>query len=247
MAPGASSWTRQRRPAETVGIDDGTGNNGIPLTHAPYMIFPDPPSGAPMINSRAFSFDARPYEVSGFSSGYGGNLIQQQLFNTQQMCLQQQNAMTTLTEMVNKLKQSIKNRDKQEREKRKNNADVSSEFLNLIGDGSSDLNVHSDNSDGELSSRDDNSSDDESVPVAKRQKTDSTETSKETAKESGTGTSNKKLEKLKNLESNFKKEKQYAEKVHEVVASTVNEGIEAVVEHKSDSVQALLKKYERKL
>ena len=48
---------------------------------------------------------------------------------------------------------------------------------------------------------------------------------------------------MKGLESKFKKEQNYSENVHDVVASTVNEGIEAVVDHKSDIVQNMMKKH----
>lgn len=241
VAPGASSGTNPgNRQSAVFGYDDGA-ETGASVSRPQYVTMPDPPSGAPMTSSRAFSFDTRPYEVSGFSSGYGGNLIQQQLINTQQMCLQQQQAMSALTDTVNKIRQSIEVREKQDSTKRKGDADDST-IRNYLDDTASDREINSDGSDGNASSHDENSSDEEGEPEPKRQKVqDHAEPSKESDKVG----SNKKLQKLKNLESNFKKEKKYAEKVHEVVASTVNEGIEAIVEHKSDTVQNLMKKYER--
>lgn len=244
VAPGASSGKNPaNRQSAIFGYEDGA-ENGASISRPQYVMLPDPPSGAPITSSRAFSFETRPYEVSGFSSGYGGNLIQQQLINTQQMCLQQQQAMSALTDTVNKIRQSIEVREKQETSKRKGDADDSRDFRSLLDETVSEGNIISDVSDdGNLSSHDENSSDEEGEPESKRQKVQEQEESSKD--ESGKGGSNKKLQKLKNLESNFKKEKKYAEKVHEVVASTVNEGIEAIVEHKADTVQNLLKKYDR--
>ena len=72
-----------------------------------YVIVQEPPSGASMIHSQGFSFDKRPNNTSRMVSGYGGNFIQQQLLPTQQMCFQQQQAMLTLTDTMNKLRQSF--------------------------------------------------------------------------------------------------------------------------------------------
>ena len=42
---------------------------------------------------------------------------------------------------------------------------------------------------------------------------------------------NSKIDKLKKLNSSFVKERKFSESVHEVVASTVNQGLEAPVDH----------------
>ena len=53
---------------------------------------------------------------------------------------------------------------------------------------------------------------------------------------------NSKIDKLKKLNSSFVKERKFSDSVHEVVASTVNQGLEASVDHKAEHVQTLLNK-----
>ena len=56
---------------------------------------------------------------------------------------------------------------------------------------------------------------------------------------------NSKIDKLKKLNRSFVKERKFSDSVHEVVASTVNQGLEASVDHKAEHVQTLLNKYDR--
>ena len=255
VPPGASPTVDpiNRNSASGVSALDGMNGGGITTTSRPhYVMMQDPPLLAPM--GRGFSLDGRPNETSGFSvSGYGGSsgsFIQQQLISTQQMCLQQQNAMTALTETVKQLQQSLVVRHTPKLSKRKRDkgpTSIFSDVNNDCADPPSESNINSDMSDGNISS--DESSSDEDEPVGKQQKLKNPEDAQSDKQQSPTETpkeaTNKKIEKLKGLESKFKKEQNYAANVHDVVASTVNEGIEAVVDHKSDIVINMLKKHVR--
>ena len=77
-----------------------------------FVFVQDTPSRAPR-SSHDFSCElsSRPNETSGF--------LQQQLIHTQQMCLQQQKAMTALTETVSKLEKSLNVREHSRSSKRK--------------------------------------------------------------------------------------------------------------------------------
>ena len=48
---------------------------------------------------------------------------------------------------------------------------------------------------------------------------------------------------MKKLNSSFVKERKFSDSVHEVVASTVNQGLEASVDHKAEHVQTVFNKY----
>ena len=54
-----------------------------------------------------------------------------------------------------------------------------------------------------------------------------------------------KIDKLKKLNSSFVKARKFSDNVHEVVASTVNQSLEASVGHKAEQIQTLLNKYDR--
>ena len=171
------------------------------------------------------------------------------------MCLKQQNAMTVLTETVKQLQQSLVVRQTPKLSKRKRDkgpTSIFSDVNNDCADPPSESNIISDILDGNISS--DESTSDEDEPIEKQQKLKNPEDGQSDKQQSPTETpkeaTNKKLEKLKGLESKFKKEQNYAENVHDVVASTViastvNEGIEAVVDHKSDIVINMMKKHVR--
>ena len=82
-----------------------------------FVFVQDSPSRAPR-SSHDFSCEllSRPNETSGFL---------QQLPNTQQMCLQQQKAMTALTETVSKIKKYLNVREHSRSSKRKVYASIS--------------------------------------------------------------------------------------------------------------------------
>ena len=139
VPPGASPAVNPINRNSTSGVSALDGMNGgeITTTSRHYdVMMQDPPMLAPM--GRAFSLDARPNETSGFSvSGYGGSsgsFIKQQLISTQQMCLQQQNAMTALTETVKQLQQSLVVRQTPKLSKRKRDKGPTSIFSDVNND-----------------------------------------------------------------------------------------------------------------
>ena len=87
-------------------------NKSAEQTGQSFVFVHDSPSRAPR-SSHDFSckLSSRPNLTSGF--------LQQQLLNTQQMCLQQQKAMTALTETVSKLQKSLNVREHSRSSKRK--------------------------------------------------------------------------------------------------------------------------------
>ena len=54
---------------------------------------------------------------------------------------------------------------------------------------------------------------------------------------------NSKIDKLKKLNSLFVKERKFSDSVHEDIASTFNQGLEASVDHEAEHVKTVLKKY----
>ena len=212
-------------------------NKSVEQTGQSFVFVQDSPSRAPR-SSHDFSCElsSRLNETSGF--------LQQQLLNTQQMCLQQQKAMTALTETVSKLQKSLNVREHSRSSKRKLHSPQlrsrrTSHQLSDISESSSEY---------------ENFSEDESTLSRKRMRMQSEEegeiseeNSTEKISDSGLKLSegNSKIDKLKKLNSSFVKERKFSESVHEVVASTVNQGLEAPVDHKTEHVQTLLKKYDR--
>ena len=179
---------------------------------------------------------SRPNETSGF--------LKQQLLNTQQMCLQQQKAMIVLTETVSKLEKSLNIRKHSRSSKRKLHSPQlrsrrTSHQLSDISESSSEYNNFS---------KDESSL---SRKCMRMQSEEDGEISMEncTEKISDCGLKlsegNSKIDKLIKLNSSFVKERKFSESVNEVVASTVNPGLEAPVDHKTEHVQTLLKKYDR--
>lgn len=198
VAPGVPSTSDNRgRSCLLLGQNDG---QGAELTGQKYVILEDSPSGVPQIN-RAFSAEARPSQLV---SGFGNSFLQQQILNTQQMCIQQQQAMSVLTDTVNKLQKTLEGKDKQGAPKRKSDVLHSPEIdtRSTI----SDMDVVSEGSAESSSSEGENDSDEEDVVSVKRQKLDvgGEGCTIDKEKDPETGTS-KKLEKLKKLGSHFKK------------------------------------------
>ena len=202
-----------------------------------FVFVQDTPSRAPR-SSHDFSCElsSRPNETSGF--------LQQQLIHTQQMCLQQQKAMTALTETVSKLEKSLNVREHSRSSKRK----VHSPQLR------SRRTSYQLSDTPESSSEYENFSEDESGLSRKCMRIQSEEEGEileengsEKISDSGLKLSegNSKIDKLKKLNSSFVKERKFSDSVHEVVASTVNQGLEASVDHKAEHVQTLLNKYDR--
>jgi len=74
------------------------------------------------------------------------------------------------------------------------------------------------------------------------------ESERQSVKRSSTDTpdfSDSKMDRLKRAKSSLKKEEEFSPPVHEELASTVNGGLAAFVDHKSQTVNDLLKKYKR--
>ena len=189
-------------------------------------------------SSRGFSLGTRPrtQNTSGFAMPEkSADFYQQQLLQTQQLYFQQQSAISQLTATVNKLQKSIESSDKRSQVHNIRCTPPTRSSTVTLGDLSA-----SDVSDCSLSSdRDGSNSADEVSVSSKRPRLDLE------IRDRDGDRSKSKLDRIKDLGDKLGKDKLFAPDVHELVSTTVNQRLESCIDHKSEAVQDLLKKYTR--
>lgn len=142
-------------------------------------------------------------------------VLQEQLKQTHSMCIQQQRSLDKLTAAVTSLTNQRNSGDNDDR----------SEYVSNYDQISSEENLSDSESEGDSEIREE--------PVKKKLKQDTITHS------------DRKLAKLKAVESTFIKQEECGPSVHDVIASTVNNGLSSIVDHKAPEVQELVEKYKR--
>jgi hypothetical protein len=202
-----------------AGLKEKEQDNGVSVCDvAPTLVSPSGGSAGQGSISGGSTWIGNPPMDPRISLGAGLNMagpngidpmmfaFQEQLRQTQSMCLQQQNSLEKLTAAITSLTNQQNNDNK-------------SEYDEI----SSDENLSESGRDSDVASR--------SEPMKKKFKQASH--------------SDRKLAKLKAVESSFAKQEQCGPSAHDVIASTVKNGLSSTVEHKAPEVQELLDKYKR--
>lgn len=149
-------------------------------------------------------------------------MYQQQLLQTQKMCVEQQKMMNTLASSMDKLQKTV-----QKQRRTENRASTSREISDSEDSSESDQEKQYES--GEISSS--GESDTEASSAKKRKVTLSS--------------SDRKKDKLKSLEKSFGKEANLGQPIDTELAKMINKGLGSTLDHKSETIKSLLNKYER--
>jgi hypothetical protein len=218
MTPGAPSLQRFSKNAKNNSAADMP-EGGIPTRQDAGLVHDVTPA---MISQGARDYTgsnmAAPTVQNETYSQSMFQLYQQQMLTTQNMCYAQQTALSELTETVKELKNSISGK----------RGFAQSCDDDRVGDLEPGVESSDEYEDDKDSCGDDAESMSSCTVKRRRQETE-----------------NKRLDKLRQVNMQFSKQEAFSPAVHEVVATTVNKGIGATIDHKGNRLLDLVKKYDR--